>query len=142
MAFEYRSGRRILQLMPLDKDSADTVAGLALTEAGATAGYVKEVDAAAEAVVGIAVSVVAVTGASDGDHSVLVDVSTESIYEVGPDAGSIAQSINNNTLDVGATGLTIDIDGSSTDDIEVVRVDVTANKAWVRIKRSALGGVA
>jgi hypothetical protein len=141
MAFEYRYGERRPILMKLDKDSADTVVGLAMTESGATSGYIKEVDALNEAVVGIAMQVVAVTGSADGDHSVLVDVSEESVYEVAPDSGSATQTMVNKTMDVGANGLTVDIDGSTRDDIEVLKVDTTANTLFVRLRRSLSGVV-
>ena len=139
MAFEYVSGVRNLVLIPLDKDSADTVRGLAVTESGATSGYVKEVDNTAEAVIGICFSEVVVTGAADGDHSVVVDISSDSIYRVGPDSGSVTQAMANKSMDVGANGLTADINGSTTDDLFVARVDVTNNKLYVQLKRTLAG---
>jgi len=64
---------------------------------------------------------------------VKLDVSTLSIYEVGPDAGSMAVTINQNTCDVGADAKSIDINGSSTDDILILVVDTDTNKALVRL---------
>ncbi len=141
MAFEYRYGERRPILMKLDKDSADTVVGLAMTESGATSGYLKEVDASGEAVIGIAMQAVVVTGSADGDHSVLVDVSEESVYEVIPDAGSATQTMVNKTMDCGANGLSVNIDASNTDDIEGLKVDTTTNSLFVRLRR-ILSGVA
>jgi hypothetical protein len=48
---------------------------------------------------------------------------------------------NLNTCDVGADGLTINRDGSTTDDIEIIEVDTDANVAYVRINPT-LSGVA
>jgi|TARA_R110002020_G_scaffold312241_1_gene527750 hypothetical protein len=132
MAFEYRRGPRILIELPLDSTSANITPGMAITAAGATDGYFKEVDAAAENVLGIAVNKVT-SPASDGGAMVKLDVSTLSIYEVGPDAGSMAVTINQNTCDVGADAKSIDINGSSTDDILILVVDTDTNKALVRL---------
>jgi hypothetical protein len=140
-SFAYREGERRPVWMKLDKDSADTVVGMAMTESGATSGYIKEVDASGEAVIGFAMQIVEVTGASDGLCSVLVDVSEESVYEVGPDAGTVTQALVNKTMDVGANGLSVNIDASSTDDIEVIGVDTVANTLSIRLRRVLAGVV-
>ncbi len=142
MPFDWRYGERQLQRYPLDKDSADITVGMALTHSGATSGYLKEVDASGEAVVGIAASEVVVTGSADGDHYVMVDTSLTSVYEVGPDAGSVTQALLSKTCDVGADGKTLNIDASATDDLQIVQVDLTNNKMLCRLLRNALGAVA
>jgi hypothetical protein len=138
MAFEYMYGPRILVKKPLDSTSADITVGLAITASGATDGYFKEVDAAAEAVTGIAYSKVS-SPSTDGGAYVMVDVSPLSVYKVAPDSGSVAVTIDMNTCDVGADGLTIDIDGSTTDDIIIVEIDADANTALVRLNQTIAG---
>lgn len=138
MAFEYVRGERTIVSLPLDSTTADLVQGQAVTTADATAGYFKEVDALAEAVVGIVVRKVD-SPDSDGDRSVDVDVSRHSVYRVAPDAGSMTVAENMNTCDVGADGLSINRDGSTTDDIEILYVDTDYNVAYVRINPSLAG---
>lgn len=140
MAFEYRKGTRQLVKLPLDSTSADIEVGDAITAAGATSGYFKEVDAAAEAVVAIAYSKV-FSPTADGGAFVLADVSRESVYEVVPDAGTVTQALAMKTADVGANARSVDINGSTTDDIEILEVDTVNNKMLVRINPS-LSGVA
>ena len=132
MAFEYRRGPRVLIELPLDSTSANITPGMAITASNATDGYFKEVDAAAEAVLGIAVNKVT-SPSADGGALVKLDISTLSVYEVGPDAGTMAVTINQNSCDVGADGKTIDINGSATDDILILVVDTDTNKALVRL---------
>jgi hypothetical protein len=140
MAFEYRKGQRMKMLLPLDSVSADIVIGVGITAAGATGGYFKEVDGLGEALVGISCNIVA-SPSADGGAYVLVDVSEDSVYEVGPDAGSVTAVLAMSTADVGADGLTVNIDGSATDDIAILTADATNNKMHVRLKL-ALPGVA
>lgn len=139
--FEYRSGRRHPIPMPLDSSSADITVGMAVTIAGATDGYIKEVDGSGEAVIGIAMQDVT-SPSSDGLATVLVDVSMDSEYEVGPDAGSVTQALLWNTADVGANGTSVNIDASSTDDILITRVDTNNNKIHVQLRPVAYTGVA
>lgn len=140
MAFEYVKGGRTLVKVPLDASSADLVQGQAVTASGATDGYFKEVDALAEAVTGIVVTSVD-SPAADGGAYALIDISRESVFRVAPDAGSLVVTDNMNTCDVGADGLSINRDGSTTDDIEIIQIDTDANVAYVRINPS-LSGVA
>ncbi len=138
MAFEYRKGERLLVTLPLDSTSADIEVGDAITASGATSGYFKEVDAAAEAVVGIAVSKVS-SPSADGGAEVKVDISRQSVYEVGPDAGSVTVALNMKSADVGADARSVDIDGSTTDDIEIIEADTVNNKILVRLNQSLTG---
>lgn len=140
MAFEWVRGERTLIELPLDASTAALVQGQVITEDDATAGYFKEVDALAESCRGVVVNKVA-SPATDGDKSVVVDVSRHSVYRVSPDAGSVALTDQMETCDIGADGLTINIDGSTTDDIEILNVDTGANVAYVRFNFS-LSGVA
>ena len=132
MAFEYMYGPRKIIELPVAATSADITVGLMLTAAGATDGYFKEVDGSGEAVTGVAVSKVS-SPATDGAAIVKVDVSPASVYRVSPDAGNIAVTDATNTADVGADGLTVNIDASATDDIQILSVDVDANTMAVSI---------
>ena len=140
MAFDFLRGQRSVVMLPLDSTSADIVVGTAITASGATDGYFKEVDATGELVVGIAMSDVS-SPSADGAASVKVDVSRHSLYLTDPDAGSVAVTLLMNTADVGADGLTVNIDASVTDDIEIVAVDTSANTLTVRLNQ-AFPGVA
>ena len=131
MAFEYMYGPRKIIELPLDADSADITVGLMITAVDATDGYFKEVDAA-EAITGVAVSKVS-SPATDGAVMVKVDVSRASVYKVSPDAGTVAVTIAMNTADVGSDGLTVNIDSSTNDDIEILSVDTSANTMLVSI---------
>jgi len=131
MSFEYRRGVRNPTLVPLDSTSADIEVGDAITMSGGTTGYAKEVDAAAEAVIGFAMQAVS-SPSADGEASVLVDVSKDSVYEVGPDAGSVTQALNFTALDVGADARSVDIDGTTTADLLVVQCEVDDNKIYIK----------
>ena len=137
--FEYRFGTRNPQKVALDNTAGTIAVGDAMTLTNYTSGYAGRVDALAEAVIGIAMET-ATAGSAHGDVSVLVDVSTQSVYEVSPDTGSMALGDEHNQCDVGANGLTIDRNGSSTDDIEIQKIDITNNRAYVRLLRTALPG--
>ena len=141
MAFEYRSGKRNPVQFLLDSSTAAVTVGMAMTITDATGGYVKDVDVAAEAVMGIAMQAVS-SPSADGDASVLIDISTSSIYEVPPNAGTLVITENYNTCDVGADGITIDHDGSSTDDIFILTVDLVTQTALVHLRRTSVTGVA
>ena len=138
MAFEYRKGERILVLLPLDSDSADIKVGDAITAAGATDGYFKEVDASGEAIVGIAAQEKE-AGDADGDISILVDVSPQSVYEVPPDAGSVVVTLVGKTMDCGADARSADIDASAQDDVYCVGIDTTANTLLCMLRTNPAG---
>ncbi len=142
MGFEYRKGVRRLVKAPLDSTSADILVGDAITASDATSGYFKEVDALAEGVFGIAASKVTLAaGGADGDHFVMVDVSADSVYEVAPDAGSVTQALAGKTMDVGADARSVDINGSTTDDVYCLEADVSGNKLYVQIRNTSYTGV-
>jgi hypothetical protein len=136
MAFEYRRGPRVLVELPLDSATANITPGMAITY-GAQDGYFKEVDAVAEQVLGIAVNKVD-SPSSHGGAMVKVDVSPLSVYEVGGDA-ALTVVINGNSCDVGADAKSIDVNGSSTDDIYILVVDLDTQKALVRLSPSPTG---
>jgi hypothetical protein len=139
MAFEFRSGTRHIIPMKLDADTdAITVIGTALTVTGATAGYVQNVDGSADVLVGFGTERSA-SPSADGDKSIPVDISESSIYEVPPDAGSVTQSLVGKTMDVGADGLTVNIDASSGDDLYCVKVDTVANTLFVQLRAAPAG---
>lgn len=110
----------------LDDGSAAVVEGDALTTAGATAGYYRRCDAAAEAVAGFAMGDAA-SPSADGGTYVLMDISKEHIYRFPADAGSVTQALVGTALDIGADGRSIDINGTTTADLLVVSVDLDLN---------------
>lgn len=140
MAFEYRKGERVLVKCLLDSTSAAIVVGDAITISGATAGYFKEVDAGSEAVTGIAASDSA-SPSADGDLFVMVDISPQSVYRVGPAAGSVTQALAGRAADVGADARSVDIAASATDDIIILEADVTGNTLLVRLAPTFTGVV-
>jgi len=130
MSFEYRRGVRHPVKMPIDGSSGDITVGDAITTEGATAGYVQKVDGLADTVEGFAMQTVS-SPSADGEAFVLVDISKDSVYEVGPDAGSVTQALLLTDLDVGANAQSVDINGTSTADLTVVEVDTEANTIHV-----------
>lgn len=115
----------------LDSTSAEITLGTMMTKSGATNGYHKEVDAAAEAVSGVALSAAA-SPSADGGAEVEMCVDLNAIFVYPPDAGSVTQALKGTLVDAGADGRSIDIDGSTTQDVLIVDVDVAANLCYVR----------
>ena len=139
--YGYRKGPRELIELPLDSTSADIGADcIAITEDGATSQFFKEVDGSGESLMGWSASKVD-SPSADGGAKVLVDVSSQSIYEFPPDAGTVTYALVGKTCDIGADGKSINIDASATDDILIVDVDTTSNTCFVR-HIGNLGGVA
>ena len=132
MAFEYRRGPRVLIELPLAATSADITPGMAITATDAADGYFKQVDATSEAVLGIAVNKVS-SPSSNGGTLVKLDVSTLSVYEAPPVTGTLAVTVNQNTCDVGADGVSIDQGTSTRDDILILVIDTDTNTALVRL---------
>lgn len=110
----------------IDDGSEDIEVGDALTTAGATAGYYRRCDAAAEAVSGFATQKVA-SPSSDGGAKCLMDISKEHIYVFPADAGTVTQALVGTALDIGADGRSIDINGTTTADLRVVAVNIADN---------------
>jgi len=140
VAFEYRKGERKIVKCLLDSTSAAIVVGDAITVTDATPGYFKEVDAASEAVSGIATSASS-SPSADGDLFVMVDISPLSIYEVPPDAGSVTQALAGASADCGANARSVSITASSTDDIIILEALVAENLILVRLAPTFTGVV-
>ena len=137
--YGYRHGERNIITLPLDSTSAAITADcIAITDADATSTFFKEVDGA-ERVVGFSASAVA-SPSADGGLSVQVDVSTVSVYEFPPDAGTVTRALIGKTCDIGSDGKSVNIDASADDSIVIVDVDTTANTCF--IKRRDTGAVA
>lgn len=127
MADNYGQHRVVANVRVLiDDGSAAITEGDALTTAGATAGYYRRVDAAAEAVAGFAMGDAA-SPAADGGTSVLMDFSKGNVYRFPADAGTVTQALVGTSLDIGADGRSIDINGTSTADLLVVSVNLALN---------------
>jgi hypothetical protein len=138
LPYGYRKGVRQPVMLPLDSTSAAIAAspGIAITDSGATSTFFKEVDGSGERVVGFAMTAVA-SPAADGDLSVQVDISTASVYEFPPDAGTVDYSLVGKTCDIGADGVTINIDATADDSIRIVDVDVVNNTCFVQLRDNA-----
>lgn len=132
--YGYREGRRILVEKELDADTAAIAVGEILT-VGST-GYVKRAGAG-ETVYGIAAQASA-SPAADGDLSIMVDISEQSIYEYPPDGGSVTQALVGTTMDVGGPQ-SINIDASVVDNVKCVRVDTDANTLFVQFSLTYTG---
>ena len=139
MAFEYRSGMRMPARFGVDSGTAAITVGMALTITDAsTDGYVKDCDAA-EAVLGIAMEAVA-SPTTSGDATVLVDISTESVYECPADTGTLLITEVYNTADVGSDGISVNRDASGIDDLFILTVDTVTNTALVQLRRTSVTG--
>jgi len=124
----------------VDADSAAITTHCAITFTDATAGYVKKVDASGERVIGFAMQDVA-SPSADGEASVLVDISTLSLYEMAPDTGTLTYAELGDSCDIGADGISINRDASATDDLQIVSIDVATNTAYVRRLDVGIPGV-
>jgi hypothetical protein len=139
LPYGYRKGIQQPVMLPLDSTSADiTATSTAITDSGATSTYFKEVDAAGERVVGWSISKVD-SPSADGGAFVKVDISTTSIYEFPPDAGTVDYSLVGKTCDIGADGQSVDINGSSDDSLRIVDVDTTNNTCFVQLRDNGTG---
>jgi hypothetical protein len=132
--YGYRFGPRQLINMQLDGATAAVVAGDFMVMG--TAGYA-QVAAAGELPIGIAAGD-QVSPTADGDLSVLIDISPDSVYEYPPDAGTVTQGLVMTTMDIGGAQ-SINIDASLDDIITVVKVDLLANTLFVKLTPSPLG---
>lgn len=124
--YGYREGVRRPVLMKMDSSSAAIYVGDMLSLA--SAGYVKAA-AAGDKIVGVSMQNVP-TISADGDASVLVDQSTDSIYEYPAGTGTLTQAMVGLTCDIsGSQGL--DVTASSDDCIYIRRVDLDRATAFV-----------
>lgn len=124
--YGYRSGRR--QPTPLPVDSAangDISVGDHVFFS--TAGYITKC-AAGDIAVGVAMEDVAVPSA-DGGSTILVDTSSETIYEGPPDAGTVTAALSMHTCDFGGSG-TINIDAHTDNNILIRWADTAQNTVY------------
>lgn len=139
--YGYRYGKRLLVKYPVDASTSDIVEGDMLILGDGTtgtAGYVLQASAG-DLCFGFAAEGVS-SPSTDGDVSILVDVSDQSVYEFAPDAGSVTQAIVGLTCDVGGAR-TINIDASTDDCILIRSVDTAANTLRISKVRSEAGVV-
>lgn len=130
----YRRGPRQVEVYPVDSTTSDISTGDFLVFA--TAGYVKQA-AAGELPVAVAMDTVS-SPSSDGDVSIRVDVSEQSVYEYSPDAGSVTQGLVGKTCDIGGPQ-SIDIDASADDIVKIHDVDTDANTVFVSLTMTRAG---
>jgi len=121
--YGYRHGQRQPVKMLVDSSSSVPI------EVGdmialATAGYVKQA-AAGDKIVGVAMSRLPEAPAADGEASILVDISQESVYAY-PGSTTVSQAKLMLTCDVGGARA-IDETASDDDCIRIVGVDAANN---------------
>lgn len=127
-AYGYRSGERRIVTLPVDASTA-AISNNDMITMG-TAGYVQKA-AAGDLIYGVSTQDVAVPG-TDGAATCNVDISTLSIYEYPPDAGTVTAALLFTSMDAGGAQ-SINIDASADDCIKVVGVDTTANTVRIQI---------
>lgn len=132
--YGYREGVRRPVKKALDSTTAAIVVGDVLTVA--TTGYLKRA-AAGETIYGVAMQASAAP-AADGDLSILVDISEDSVYEYPPDAGSVTQTLVGQTCDLGGPQ-SLNIDASAVDNVKIVRVDTVKNTAYCQFTLTYTG---
>lgn len=134
--YGFRSGRRLL--VPAKVDSSTT----APLEVGdmvtlATAGYIKQA-AAGDIPYGVVAERLSSAPAADGESSVLIDISRESVYEYPPATGTVSQAKLFLTCDVGGAR-SVD-DAATVDDVLlIVGIDTDANTYRVCIRPTHSG---
>lgn len=127
-SYGYRRGPRELVRYELVSTTAALVEGDMVKISG-TAPYITACAAGDANFLGFAAEG-ASSPSSNGDTSILVDVSYQSVYAYPPDAGSIAIAQRGLTVDIGGTR-SVDIDGSGEDVLMIKDVDVAANLVFV-----------
>ena len=125
--YGYRKGRRLTVKASVDGSTSAISVGDILT--WGTAGFVQQAAAGDDVIAGVAMAEVA-SPTSDGDVTILMDVSEESIYEYPADAGSVSAGLAGTTMDIGGPQ-SINIDASADDDCPCVEVDTVANTVFV-----------
>ena len=124
--YGYRRGVRNLVTIPVDSTSAAITVGDAVI---ITAGYALQA-AAGDIPHGVATSAATVP-AADGETSVTVDISDQSIYEYPPDAGTVTQALVGKKMDLGGPR-SINIDATVDDCALCVGVDTSANTVLIQ----------
>lgn len=124
--YGYRRGVRNLVTVPVDASSSAISVGDAVI---ITAGYAFQA-AAGDIPHGVATAAATVP-AADGETSVTIDVSDQSIYEYPPDAGTVTQALVGKKMDLGGPR-SINIDASTDDGVMCVAVDTDANTLLVQ----------
>ena len=140
MSFDFVNGDRVLVRLPLDSTSADIEVGDAITASGATAGFFKEVDAAGETCVGIAMEKVS-SPSADGDASVLVNTSEQAFYRVTAGAGTLVEGMRMESCDIHSDGASIAVNASSTDNVLIHDVRTSDSTALVSLVMAFTGVV-
>jgi len=126
----YRSGPYVIRKYLMDSNTVAAISpGDFVVEV--SDGYVGQC-AAGGLPVGVAVSAGADPSA-DGLSAVYVSIDPNAVYEYPPDAGSVAQTLVNKSMDVGGAQ-TVDINTSDDDVILVVGVDTERNTVFCKLK--------
>ena len=134
--YGHRKGTPLLIQKPVAAASAAIVAGDFLSES--TAGYVAQA-AAGGTLIGIAWESVA-SPSANGDSTILVDVSTGTVYEYPPDTGTVTAALMGRSMDIGGAQ-SVDIDASTDDVLMCHEVDTVANTLRVSMLLTNAGVV-
>ena len=78
---------------------------------------------------------------SDGGASVLVNVSEQAYYRVNVGAGTLAETMKLKSCDITATGDSISVSASGTDNVLIHDVDIDDNSCIVSLIMATYGGV-
>jgi hypothetical protein len=135
--FDYAYGDRVLVRLPLAAASADIEVGDAIK---ATGNYYRDVNTLADSTVGIAMEKVT-SPSSDGAATVLVNVSEQAYYRVNVGAGTLAETMKLKSCDITATGDSISVSASGTDNVLIHDVDIDDNSCIVSLIMATYGGV-
>lgn len=135
-SYGYREGKQLPVVFKVDASSSAISVGDML--AFGTAGYVQQA-AAGDKIIGFAMQDRA-AGSADGDVTILVDVSQETIYEFPAGTGTLTIAMTGKTCDIsGARGL--DVTASADDCIIIRRVNTDTATAFVSMVQTYAGVV-
>lgn len=137
--YGYRYGPQVLVRYPVKASSTIDMFDAVVVDAS---GDVSAAAAGAniDTFCGWAIGEVTTAPTNDGDVSILVDVSTLSVYEIPPDAGTVTGALRYKTCDLGGAQ-SANIDASADDCLLIQNVDTDANTCFVS-RVSGPGGVA
>lgn len=134
--YGFRSGTRTLVKLPVDSGGTVPIEVGDLVTLG-SAGYVQQA-AAGDIPYGVAVSRVETDGSADGDRTILVDISPDTVYEYPPDTGSVDATKLFKTCDVGGAR-SIDHDATVDDVILIIGTNADLTAYYVQIRPTFAG---
>lgn len=137
LGYGHKYGNQILVKVPVDSSTAAISCGDILTLG--TAGYYKKASAGDD-VHGVSQQDLAAFTGSDGDYSILMDVSETSVYRYPVGTGTLTVAMRGKTCDI-AGAQSIDVTASADDQVVIVECDTANNIALVTFKPLRAGVV-